>query len=177
MLSRPLSSLRRSDRGVAAVEFALVLPVMLVILFGGYEYSRMLAVMRKVTITSRALADLTTHYSSVTGAQMTTVMNASAQIFAPYSTTGMTIVISEVYVSALGISTVVWSQATNTTQLTPNQIVVLPGGIAQANSYLIWAQVGYTYTPVFSYLVHSQIKFNDQLMMSPRISISIPLTS
>ncbi len=163
----------RSREGVAALEFAIILPVMLLLVMGGFEYSRVLAVSRKVTITTRALADLTTHYSSMTDADLATVMAASAQVFAPYSTTPMQITVSEVYVSAAGIATVVWSKATNTTALTPTQIVFLPAGIAQPNSYIVWTQVTYVYTPVVPYALTQNLTMADQLFMTPRRSASI----
>jgi Flp pilus assembly protein TadG len=52
--------LRRDRRGLAAVEFALVVPLMLVLFFGALEFSSGVAVDRKVTLVARTLSDLTT---------------------------------------------------------------------------------------------------------------------
>jgi Flp pilus assembly protein TadG len=43
---------RRSDRGAAAVEFALVLPVLLLVIFGIVDFGRMLYI--KITLTQAA---------------------------------------------------------------------------------------------------------------------------
>ena len=44
---------------VAAVEFALIVPLMLVLFFGTVEFSSGVAVDRKVTLVARTLSDLT----------------------------------------------------------------------------------------------------------------------
>ena len=175
----------RSTDGVSAVEFGLILPVMAVMLLGGYEYSRVMEVWRKVSITTRALVDLTTQSATIYNSNITpqatagndiiAIMNASAQIFAPFNTSPMKIVISELHVNALGIASVVWSvTSSNTTALACGQIITLPVGMAQINSYFIWSQVSYTYTPIFSFVMKSAPSLSDQLLMSPRVSASIP---
>ena len=47
-----VSRSRRDDRGAAAVEFALVLPILILLLFGIVDFGRMLAA--KITITEAA---------------------------------------------------------------------------------------------------------------------------
>ena len=51
-------------RGVAAVEFAVIVPVMLVLFFGMDEFSSGVAVDRKVTLMARTLSDLTSQNTS-----------------------------------------------------------------------------------------------------------------
>ena len=49
----------RDCRGIAATEFAVIVPVMLVMFFGTVEFSSGVAVDRKVTLVARTLSDLT----------------------------------------------------------------------------------------------------------------------
>ena len=163
--------------GTSAVEFALVLPVLLLILLGGYEYSRVLAVSRKVTLTTRAVDDLATHYSTMVPTDISNVMNASAQIFAPYSSTNMGIVLSEIAIDAGGVATVAWSCSLNATAQTVGQPVTLPSGIGQPGTYLIWCNVNYLYVPTVNYTLNTNISLSDHLYMSPRISPNITLPS
>src|SRR4029077_1638399 len=71
-------------RGVAAVEFAVIVPVMLVLFFGVEEFSSGVAVDRKVTLMARTLSDLTSQNTSVTDSQLTNFFNASSAILWPY---------------------------------------------------------------------------------------------
>src|SRR6185312_14377390 len=72
-------------RGVAAVEFAVIVPVMLVLFFGVDEFSSGVAVDRKVTLMARTLSDLTSQNTTVTDTQLTNFFNAANVIMTPYS--------------------------------------------------------------------------------------------
>lgn len=173
-----LARFARCGSGVSAIEFALVVPVLLLILLGGYTYGQLVAVNRKLTITTRSLVDLTTHYASLTSTQLSAIMAASTQVLSPFSGSPLSITLSEVYIGVAGVGTVVWSQANaNGTALTAGAIVVLPSGVGVANSYVVWAQVGYTFTPTLTYVLKASVPLADQLFMSPRRSASIAYSS
>ena len=53
-----LSNFARERRGFAAVEFALVLPVMLVLYLGGVEISQEVSVARLTSLTASTVANL-----------------------------------------------------------------------------------------------------------------------
>ena len=54
-----IAGLARNDRGSAAVEFAVIVPIMLTLFFGVLEFSSGIAVDRKVTLVARTMSDLT----------------------------------------------------------------------------------------------------------------------
>ena len=145
--SVPRRSLWADRAAVSAVEFALVLPIMLSLLFGGFELGRMQAVSRKITLTTRAIA-----------------------------TTGLKIIVSELAVDAAGIATVVWSQPLNATALPVGQVEPVPAAIAQPNSSLVWCTISYTYVPLVTKVFGTSKTLSDQIYMSPRLSNSIALT-
>ena len=61
--------------GIAAVEFAMLVPLMLMVFFGTIQISTAVAVDRKVSLTARTLSDLISQNASVTS---TIVSNAFA---------------------------------------------------------------------------------------------------
>ncbi len=74
--------------GIAATEFAVIVPIMLVMFFGTVEISSGVAVDRKVTLVARTLSDLTSQSSeSVSDTDMTNLFAKLTQhaIMTPYS--------------------------------------------------------------------------------------------
>ena len=67
----PPPTMRADRSGIAATEFAIIVPIMLVMFFGTVEFSSGVAVDRKVTLMARTLSDLTSQSTSVTDTDLT----------------------------------------------------------------------------------------------------------
>jgi Flp pilus assembly protein TadG len=175
-LSR-LCDLSNGSRAAAGVEFALILPVALTLFPGAINYGDAIAIDRKVTLTVHTVTDLVTQYSSISNADIHTVLSASSSIVAPYSPSPMLVTVSEVTTNAAGVATVVWSAATSGgTPLSAGQVVSLPATIDTPNVTYIFGQASYTYTPSIGYQLTGPIVLTDQTYMSPRLSTQITLT-
>ena len=164
-------------RGVSAVEFAILLPVMMTLYLGSVEGSQGIAAQRKVTLTAHALADLATQYTDVTNADMSNVLAAGSAIIAPYSAANLQEVVSELSIDASGQATVVWSDTLGGTALTAGTVVSIPASLAVPNTFLIYAQVQYSYNPTYGYVMNSTMTLSDQSYMMPRQSTSIARTA
>jgi hypothetical protein len=80
---RGLFGFIRDRRGVAAVEFALILPVMIAFYFGLTELSLALQADRKVRYTSATIADLVSRNAVIDEAAIGTIMDASNTLMFP----------------------------------------------------------------------------------------------
>lgn len=154
---------RVDHSGLAAVEFALVLPVMLIAYFGCLEVTQGFQASRKVSILSRSLSDLTSQTSTtITATDMTNVFNASRAVLAPFDSTGTQMTVSSVVFSTVSGNVKAytdWSttqngvlrpcgeltQVANGTAPAPNNI---PSGLVSAGTTVIVADVKYLYTPL-----------------------------
>jgi len=175
-----------STRGVVAIEFAAILPVLLIILLATFDGGRAIIVYMKVRSATYILASVTNQYSTalpIQSANMTGIMNATTAVLAPYSNTPLTAVISELKITATKATTatVRWSAAQNGTALASGATVNLPTGISASTNtcgtypcYLILAQVSYTYTPVFGYFASGGITLSDTAYATPRSSQCVP---
>lgn len=172
-----LRRLRRDRDGAAAVEFAIIVPMMLVLFFGTVELSNGVAVDRKVTLVAHTLSDLTSQSTSVASSDFTNIFAASSAIMTPYPNSPVQSVISEVKVDANGNATVAWSVASNASPLTTGQAITLPTGLAVANTYLILGQATYTYTPVVGYVMKTALTMTDQFYTRPRQSSCVLYTT
>ncbi|MFI4933056.1 MAG: TadE/TadG family type IV pilus assembly protein [Caulobacterales bacterium] len=180
MSARRLSALwarwRADTRGVAAVEFAMVLPILMVIYLVGFETSQAVAAYRKLTDTTVQLGNVTTQYTTMSALDVNNVLNASAQIMSPDSTTNLTIVLSEVTTDVNGNATVTWSKTFQGTALAVGSAVTPPTGSRTPNTNYILVQTTYTYVPTVGANVIGNFPMNDQIWMLPRQSPAIPYT-
>jgi Flp pilus assembly protein TadG len=143
--------LMRDTRGVAAVEFAVILPMVLALFFGTIEVSTGVAVDRKVIILTRTLSDLISQAQIITSTDLTNAFNISSAVMAPYSNTPVQAKISQIYIDPTTlVAKVKWSAASNTAARDCNDVVttLVPDGIRIGGTYLIMSEVNYAYTPV-----------------------------
>lgn len=169
-LSRRLAALRRDQRGVSAVEFAMLLPLMVTLYLGAVEISQGVAINRKVTLTSRTVADLASQVSSATGSEMTNLLNASASVISPFDASKVKVTVSQVKIDANSNATIDWSETLNGTKRAKGSSVTLPTALKVADSYLIWSEVSYYYTPTIGYVITGSLDLKDQIYMRPRLS-------
>jgi Flp pilus assembly protein TadG len=76
------------ESGLAGVEFALILPVMIILFFGVYETSQALSARADVVNLTSAAADLVAQENAVTNADITNVYAAASTILDPYPRAG-----------------------------------------------------------------------------------------
>lgn len=176
-LRQRLARCVRDERGVSAVEFALLLPLMVTLYLGGVEVSQGLTIDRKITLVARTVADLAAQSTSITNADMTNILNASTAVLSPYSTSLVKVTVSQVTIDGNGKATIAWSDTKNGTARTKGATVTLPSALNINNSSLIWSEVSYEYKPVIGYVISGTLNLSDQIYMRPRLSDSINRTS
>jgi Flp pilus assembly protein TadG len=165
-----LARLRRDQRGVSAVEFAMLLPLMITMYLGAVEISQGIGIDRKVTLTTRTVADLASQVSSINNADMTNLLNAAAAVIVPYDTSKLKVTVTGVDVDANGSAKVKWSDTLGGTARAVGASVTLPAALNVANTSLIWSEVSYSYKPAIGYVITGTLNLSDQLYMRPRIS-------
>ena len=177
LVARARDLLRRfhqDKRGVSAVEFAMLLPLMVTLYIGGVEVSSAIAVDRKVTLVARSVGDLVAQSTSVNATDMTNILNAASSVVQPYSTSLIKVKVSRVDVDANGVAKVVWGKATaNETARVANATVTLPAALNTASTSVIWAEAQYTYTPAIGYVITGPLTLHDQIYMRPRLSDTV----
>lgn len=113
-----LKRLTQANAGVALVEFAFALPILLILYLGGYAASDLVACNRKVAIATESLTDLVSRtmspaiiYNAPQNADATSGLSASAVVLAPYKLNNATEQISLLRVCDATHAYVVWTQA------------------------------------------------------------------
>ena len=154
-LSRQISALRRDRKGVSAVEFAMVLPLMITLYIGAVEISQGVAIQRKVTLATRTVADLASQATSINNTDASNLAKAAQAIVSPFPDGPLKGSVSAVNIDANGIARVAWSDPIGTAarRRRPNSTVTLPPALVIPNSQLIWSELKYNYKPDFGYTV------------------------
>lgn len=172
--------------GVAAVEFAMILPVMVTLLVGMSQVTLGVNMDRKLTLLSRAVADLTSRtgptsvVGTITTSDMSNVFSAASAIMRPYDATVVQMVVSSILVTQVGslyIGTVAWSCGKNltsyvptatqsdTTKLYPRLVgstYVVPAGFQSSTTKsFILAETLLPYTPLFGYVMTGTINLHE----------------
>jgi Flp pilus assembly protein TadG len=170
-----------STRGVAAIEFAMIVPVLLIIFLATFDGGRAIAVYMKVRAATYALAAITNQYSSVQSSDMTGIVGATSVVLAPYPSNSTVVTISQLSMTNTGKVTVSWSYSLNGTARTQGVTVTVPSNLTPANNatcssfpcYLILAEVSYTYKPIFGYFTAGNVALSDNLYVTPRNSACV----
>ncbi len=180
-LSFRLREFRADEEAVAAIEFAIVLPFMLLLCMGGVELGNGLAINVKVTETVHTIADIVSQNKCVTTAQVTGILSASSKVLSPYDSTKAVVTVSEVQPTGDGLTAkVIWSQSLNGTARTAGTTVNLPTALTgvPTSSGLILGEATYFYTPNLGYTISGTVALGDAYYLYPRQTTFVPaLTS
>ena len=184
-VARAAAELSRDCRGVAATEFVMIVPLMMVMFFGVVEFSSGVAVDRKVTLVARTLSDLTSQSTTVTDTDLSNFFAASVGILAPYSASPTQSTITELYVDPTSHQAKVqWSKASTfnssgavvlgTSSHSQGDIITIPTALKVDGTYLIWSEVSYKYVPAVGYLMaKAGITLSDLTYTRPRQSACV----
>jgi Flp pilus assembly protein TadG len=197
-LERQINKLRLDARGIAAVEFAFVLPIMLTLYLGCVEVTQGVIANRQITAVARTIADLASQQTgsltdtgnSANGVDISQIFAASQALF-PQATAAnpirMTISgVDFVAVPPTCISNcsynaqTSWSVTLNGGTARPCNVVLTPvanGTIASPTTVpvgvygagsIIVADVTYSYQPTFGYVLVNNIPIQHTAYMRPR---------
>ena len=183
---RCIAELVSDRRGIAATEFAFIVPLMLVMFFGTVELCSGVASDRKVSLMARTLADLTSQNTAVTATQLQNFFNASNAIMWPYvpspTPNPVNTTITELYIDpATGAARVQWSQGSaprtvgtpaplsaSLISTDPTTHAILP------NQYVLFSEVNFQYVPTIGYVMaKGGVNLSDVAYTRPRQSMCV----
>jgi Flp pilus assembly protein TadG len=165
----PVAALLKDRSGIAAVEFALVLPLMLVLYFGCVEVSQAISIQRMVTLTASTVANLVTQYPSISASQtMPDILKAATSVLTPYSSANAAVRVSLITIDNKGNATVAWSQSLNGSPLPTGQAMTLPAALDVPNTSLVYGETSYAYVPVVDYMNLGKFTLSSSVFMAPR---------
>ena len=183
LLNFARSRIRRlaSDRTAASgVEFALVLPILIVLLFGTVDLGHALTVSRKIDEIASSTGDMIAQQSTWTSTDVAKLLSGASFILQPYDTTELKITLTVNDVANSGKATVNWSAAFNTSSLASGtaSAIDIPKKIQETGVQVVLTRVEYTLTtPVSAFFSNftgqNGYSFDHHFFNRPRVSDTI----
>jgi Flp pilus assembly protein TadG len=170
---RLLRGFLRDRRGVSALEFSLILPLMVALYLGCVEIGNGLSAQFKTTLAARTVADLASQYNTINNATMTSILGASSAVMTPFSSADAVVIVSEITTDAKGKATITWSDALNGTAHQAGSSVTLPANVGGPNVSLLWGEVTYPYKPQMGYVLTGTINIYQDIYFYPRLSTAV----
>lgn len=192
LVSRAVAIARRyraDRRGVAAVEFAFIVPIMFVMFVGAVELSQAITVDRRVTQAASSIADLVARKeTSISPTEIGDIMKIGGYIMVPYAQAPMQVIVRNVSSSSADATNTKqsWQCSYSAAGMSPapvcacmNETYSLPPGLVSTNDSVVVAEVNYTYTPlVFDYFLNRMLSsgaggpgtytLSERIFMKPR---------
>jgi Flp pilus assembly protein TadG len=166
----------RCKRGVSAIEFALLAPIVLLMYVGTVEIGNLLTIQRRIETVASTAADLTAQVKQVSDSDLTDIVAASSNIIDPYDTTPLKIVLLSVVADENNKTTVAWSYSSTGSGLADGSDYTLPTGTTEPYSSVIVAEVTYAFKPILDpkiYFSPGPINLQRTFYARPRRSLTV----
>ncbi|MCO6187273.1 TadE/TadG family type IV pilus assembly protein [Rhizobium sp. L1K21] len=139
-----------AKEGVAAVEFALLLPIFAFIYLMSFQLTVGFSVANNADRAASIIADIVTQEPTTNVAKLDDMYALAKAIMTPYSTDDLHIKITGVQVDAGGNPTVKWSWKDDGTAAYPaGSAVTLPVELRQPNSFVAHTEIATVYNYLF----------------------------
>ena len=188
-LAARMTRLRGATGGMAAVEFAMVLPIMVGMYLGCCEVSSGFSASKKVDAAARALSDLTAQAAvDIQQSDMTDIIAAATGVMQPFDGSAAPLTITSfIMPTPLPLQPVRaytdWSYVRGGAAVPcGDQTAVVPAGFLAAGRSVVKADVAYNYMPLLAGPFHTigtgsttQIALHATIWMEPRVQQRVKL--
>jgi Flp pilus assembly protein TadG len=190
-IRRLLGRFGRSRSGVAAVEFALMVPAMMAVWVGMVVATDALTADKKVTLLVRTLADMTTQMMAVSQTDLDSIFAATESILWPHPADNLGMRVTAIDIDGAGVAFIDWSvvpsngalRGSYTAQARCTKFTTLPAGLKVPRTSIVFAEVSMHYkASVATQIVDEMFKgtstngdmpLGDSLFMRPRQSTKV----
>jgi Flp pilus assembly protein TadG len=190
-ISAKAGRFRRDRRGVAAIEFAFIVPVLLIMYFITMEASQAIETSKKVSRIGSMVADLVTQQQAVVKANLDAIMKIGTSTLQPYNRSLPTIIITGIQITDETSPRVLvaWSRkvvgTTYSVDAAANTATTVPSTLKIRNTFLVRVESDLGYKPIITWSasnsqtlgltsVFNNISMSETYYLRPRRSPTIP---
>ena len=146
----------KDKKGVGAIEFAIIFPVLLVLYLGAFELTVAFNIYKRTASTAGSIGDLVAHQPEVSKAFLATSEHLAAAIFMPYKATDMSIKITGIEVDDKSVARVKWSwEKGKNAPYAVNSAIALPSSMSQPKRFFIRTELSISHA-ILRFLTSSE---------------------
>lgn len=173
-----IKHLLRDVRGTAAVEFAFIAPVMILLYFGMAEVTQGLLTDRRVNQATATIGDLIAQSKTLTKADIQDIFNVSGLILRPAPISKLNVRVVSVTMDAQRKTAVAWTETKGSAAGMPAPLSDVPQEVldtTDAGGSFIRADTSYTFTSTLQSVLPQPIVFRHVMFLRPRETPVIPV--
>lgn len=163
-----------SEKGIAAVEFAIIAPMMIFLLFGSVELIDIMNTNKRAQNVAASLADVVARDTEITNDEITNLWAAVDVLMFPDSGSSMQLRLTSITIVNATTARVVWSEGRGMTARTVNSAVALPAQMMQPGTSVIMTETRYPYAPTLGFLIENSMNLDHQAYRRSRLVDPIP---
>ncbi len=176
MTFRFIPRLSRDTRGVSAVEFAMIAPLIILFYFALVDVSMLIQADRRLTTTASTVGDLVAQDNATNDSDMDDIFAAAKAVMEPFDATLVKMRVSSLRMDASGDIEVTWSKAWNDSPLSCGSSYTVPDGVLTPGESVILSQVELEYTPKIGKFLSGSKQLQDHFYLRPRRSLEVTYT-
>jgi Flp pilus assembly protein TadG len=164
-----LGRFRDNRSGVAAVEFALIAPMMFLLLFMSFEMTNAVAANRRAETAASSLADVISRDVLVTDDEIEGIFNAVSWITYPTEAARVQSRVTSVFIDEDGRAEVQWSEGSGMAPLDAGAVIGIPNGMRVPNTGLVIGETILDYDPPLGLFSSVPMTFAKTEYRRPRV--------
>ena len=157
------------QRGVSAIEFALLAPVMITLYFASSEFCQAFMVQRRMDHATSQIADITSQDDVVTRDELDDIFAIAPLIISPFPTAPLKVRVSGVTRDANGVAKIDWSRGSGLSALSVGSEVTIPAGMIANGESVVLSESAYDYVSPLGYMLPDLVRFRRTLYLRPRL--------
>ncbi|WP_340647343.1 TadE/TadG family type IV pilus assembly protein [Phenylobacterium sp.] len=162
-----LRRLIKDRRGAAAVEFAFIAPVMILMYYGLAELTQGMMADRRASHVASAIGDLVAQDTAINTGEMNDIFNVGKAIIAPFPTAGLSMRVTSIRKDANGAIQVMWSKSSGSMGVLTT-VSSVPAGLITNNESVILAEASYVYNSTTKQVLPNALTFSQKYYLKPR---------
>lgn len=163
----------RHRGGAAAVEFALIIPTIMLLYYGMIEGTQAMLAKRRVEYLTTALGDLVTQHAQLTSQQVDGIFDASVAVMSPFPTTGLSMRVTSIQIDADEQASVVWTRYEG--EIPEADLDTIAPELLAQEGAIVRAETIYKFKTPFQRMLPGEFEFKHKMDLRPRTGVAVPL--